>query len=112
MIVTGESIFAIKMWDPSQFDLPTVRSPEFRVAVLELCGKQIEEELLSWLRQQRLGFTLKREEGGYRLEFAPQALRKKVIFEAFVKTDFARLTIGPRCRGLPIAPACVVRLET
>ncbi len=96
--VTGESVFALKAWEPSKLGFETVPSTEFRQATVELRQPGIGARAQEWLRAARLAFSVRRDGGGYRLELSADARKKRMVFDAHVEPDFVRLTIGPKCR--------------
>lgn len=99
--VTGETVFALKAWEPSALGLKPLEDyvPEmFRQAKVELRQPGIGARVQEWLRAERIPFSAHRDGNGYRLEIPDAARKKRFVFDAYVETDFARLTIGPKCR--------------
>jgi len=93
--VTGETVFALKAW--KNFG-DTIGTNEFRQATVELRQPGIGARVQEWLRAERLAFSARRDSNGYRLELSADARKKRIVFDAYVETDFARLTIGSKCR--------------
>ena len=99
--VTGETVFALKAWEPAALGLKPLDGyvPEmFRQAKVELRQPGIGARVQEWLRAERIPFSARRDGNGYRLELSAEARKKRIVFDAYVETDFARLTIGPKCR--------------
>jgi hypothetical protein len=105
--VTGETVFALKAWN--NFG-DAITTNEFRQATIELRQPGIGARVQEWLRAERLAFSAHRDGNGYRLELSAEARKKRIVFDAHVETDFARLTIGPKCR-LDLGQIHVTALE-
>jgi hypothetical protein len=111
--VTGETVFALKAWDPSALGLELLAdfSPEmFRQATIEIGRIGIGEQLQDWLHAEHIPFTTQRDSEGYHLRIPPVAHKKKIVFDVHVKVDVARLNIGPKCR-FAVGQMFVVALE-
>lgn len=96
--ITGETVFALKAWDAAALGLPTVPPGDFRKATVELHRVGVGEQVQEWLRTARLPFSTRREGQGYRLAIPEAARRKRIVFDAYIEGNLARLRIGPKCR--------------
>ncbi|MCX7886529.1 MAG: radical SAM protein [Verrucomicrobiae bacterium] len=96
--VTGETVFALKAWEPGALGFQTLSGAGFEAAAVELREPGIGGRVQEWLRAARIRFSGRRQGDGYELEIAAESRRKRIVFEAYVESDYARLRIGPKCR--------------
>jgi hypothetical protein len=109
-VPAGETVVAVKAWDPSRVAWPPAErvSPfvpgAFAAAAWQvltaLPPQAAENALAAWLRAARLPFTLRREpDGAARFDPAPAALRKGIVLAAACRADGGRT-----CVSLTLAP--------